>query len=206
MHTVSVNLYTFDELAPKVQQNVVDCEIAINVEDHCWYSPIIKDSTRHLQSLGFEDANILFSGFGSQGDGACFEARINIAAYLRAHTREEHYSLLSQYPDYVEASLKHSGRYAHEFSTHLVPYFNAEAIDPNGTGIAETEAAAEKEYEALEEEILRERITLGRAIYKALEKEYFNLISDESVRDALIANEFTYLSDGRRFAVSSGTS
>ena len=96
MHTVSVNLYAFDELAPEVQRKVVERERFINIDDSSWYEPIIGDWTEELQQRGFENARILFSGFGSQGDGACFEARINMAAYLAAHHLKATYPLLAK--------------------------------------------------------------------------------------------------------------
>src|SRR5438132_14187584 len=98
MHTVSVNLYAFDELAPEVQKKVVERESSINVDDTFWYKPIIEDWTEALEHRGFEQVKILFSGFGSQGDGACFEARINMAAYLAAYHLQAMYPLLATYP------------------------------------------------------------------------------------------------------------
>src|SRR4030095_7275979 len=130
MQTISVNLYAFDELAPEAQRKVIDQERLINVDDSFWYEPIIDDWTQELERRGFEQVKILFSGFGSQGDGACFEARVRIGAYLKAHNLAATYPLLARYPDYVEAYLKHSGWYYHERSTRLVPYFNAEVVDP----------------------------------------------------------------------------
>ena len=201
MHTISINLYTFEELAPAVQKKVVERERYLNVDDSWWYEPIIEDWTEELEHRGFEQVKILFSGFGSQGDGACFEARINIGAYLKSHKLTATYPLLARYPEYVEAYLKHSGRYYHERSTRLVPYFNAEVVDPGGSGISDEETRVEPEYEALEKDIDREAVRLGRDIYKALEEEFFHQSSDEAVQDTLIANAYTYLSDGTRFRV-----
>jgi hypothetical protein len=199
MHTISINLYRFEELAPEVQRTVIERERSINVDDAFWYEPIIKDGTEELEHRGFEQVKILFSGFGSQGDGACFEARLNIAKYLTAHHGETQYPLLAQYPEYVEVSLKHRGMYYHERSTHLEPYFNAEVVDPGGSGISDEETRVEQEYEALEKHLYEESVRLGRHIYKALEDEFFHQISAEAVQDTLVANEDTYLSDGRRF-------
>ena len=203
MQTVSINLYTFEELAPEVQKKVVEREHSINVDDACWYEPIIEDWTERLEQRGFANAKILFSGFGSQGDGACFEADINMAVYLTAHHLKTQYPLLAQYPEYVEASLKHQGMYYHKHPTHLVPYFNAEVVDPNGSGISDEETRVEREYEALEKDLSQEAVSLGRNIYTGLEEEFFHQISAEAVQDTLIANEYTYLSDGRRFSMPS---
>ena len=85
MNTISINLYTFEELVPTVQKKVLERERFINVLDAFWYEPIIDDWALELEKRGFEQVRILFSGFGSQGDGACFEARINTAVYLSTH-------------------------------------------------------------------------------------------------------------------------
>ena len=69
MHTISINLYTFEELAPEVQRTVIERERYFNVDDSWWYKPIIEDWTAQLEQHGFEQVKILFSGFGSQGDG-----------------------------------------------------------------------------------------------------------------------------------------
>ena len=203
MHTISVNLYTFDELSREAQHTVINRERFINVDDSFWYEPVIEDWTEELEHRGFEQVKILFSGFGSQGDGACFEARINIGAYLKAHHLAATYPLLATYPEYVEAYLKHTGWYYHERSTRLVPYFNAEAVDPGGSGISDKETCVEQEYEALEKDIAQEAVRLGREIYQALEYEFDYQTSAEAVQDTLIANEYTYLSDGRRFPLPS---
>jgi hypothetical protein len=201
MHTISINLFTFEELAPEVQQKAVERERSVNVDDAFWYEPIIQDWTKQLEPRGFTNVNILFSGFGAQGDGACFEANITIVVYLKAHHLETQYPLLAQYPEYVAVSLKHRGRYYHERSTHLVPYFNAEVVDPNGSGVSDEETRVEREYEALEKNISQEAVRLSRQIYQALEEEFLHQISAEAVQDTLIANEYTYLSDGRRFTL-----
>jgi len=203
MHTISINLYAFGELAPAVQKKVVERERYLNVDDSWWYEPIIEDWTEELEHRGFEQVKILFSDFGSQGDGACFEARINMAAYLKSHKLTATYPLLARYPEYVEAYLKHTGWYYHERSTHLVPYFNAEVVDPNGSGISDEETRVEKEYEALEKEIYAEAVTLGRKIYTALEEEYVHQTSAEALTETLVANEYTYLADGRSFRIAS---
>ena len=74
-------------------------------------------------------------------------------------------------------------------------------MDPGGSGISDEETRAEQEYETLEKDISQEAVRLGRHIYKALEDEFYAQISDEAVEDTLIANEYTYLSDGTRFRV-----
>jgi len=49
----------------------------------------------------------------------------------------------------------------------------------------------------LEKDLYQEVVRLGRSIFAALEEEFYYQISAEAVQDTLIANEYTYLSDGR---------
>ena len=67
MHTISINLYTFEELAPAAQQKVIERDRFITVDDPFWYEPIIEEWTEELQHRGFEQAKILFSGFRFAG-------------------------------------------------------------------------------------------------------------------------------------------
>jgi hypothetical protein len=80
---------------PEVQKKVVECERSINVADHVWYEPIIEDWIGQLETRGFEQVKIWFTGFGAQGDGTCFEARITTATYLTAHNLAAMYPLLA---------------------------------------------------------------------------------------------------------------
>jgi hypothetical protein len=100
-----------------------------------WYEPIIEDWKVKLEALGFKDAKILFSGLGSQGDGACFEARVvkDWAKIIPKNVRDEmttrvvtlklegeHESAWTWWYPVEEwdfgGRLKHSGHYCHENS------------------------------------------------------------------------------------------
>ena len=56
--------------------------------DH-WFESLIEDSVNELAEHGFEDAEIAFSGFWSQGDGASFTCkRIDVPLFLKKHWPE----------------------------------------------------------------------------------------------------------------------
>jgi len=56
--------------------------------DH-WFESLIEDSVNELAEHGFEDAEIAFSGFWSQGDGASFTCkRIDVSLFLKKHWPE----------------------------------------------------------------------------------------------------------------------
>lgn len=49
-----------------------------------WYEPLIEDAVNELAENGFEDAEIAFTGFWSQGDGASFTCkRIDVPLFLK---------------------------------------------------------------------------------------------------------------------------
>jgi hypothetical protein len=190
MQTISINLYTFGELAPEVQKKVVERERSINVDDSFWYEPIIEDNTEQLEQLGFEQVKIWFTGFGSQGDGACFTATVNIEQFLSAR------GLDGTFPEVINAAkhallwvtIRHTYRYYFATSTDVqIQYDGDQDIDD----------ALERLRRIIEDA----RAKLGNTIYKALEEEFFHEISNEAVQDTLILDEYTYLSDGTRFRV-----
>jgi len=78
MRTMEISVYMFDELSEKAKERVLEKHRDINV-DHEWHESTIAAWKEKLAEKGFEDAKIYFSGFSSQGDGACFDAECNIS-------------------------------------------------------------------------------------------------------------------------------
>jgi len=64
----------FNELSKKGQMKAIEKNRQINV-DHEWFNFVFEDYTSKLKKLGFYDIKLYFTGFYSQGDGACFEAK-----------------------------------------------------------------------------------------------------------------------------------
>lgn len=73
------------DLPPDVQEKVIDEHRDWNVEaGYDWWENVYEDWTRRLEELGFNDVEISFSGFSSQGDGASFTAKsIDVLQYLK---------------------------------------------------------------------------------------------------------------------------
>lgn len=71
--------YTFDELSQEAKDHAIENER--NSMDETmgdwWYEPIIEGETEKLESEGFNNIDIQFSGFHSQGDGASFTGDIS---------------------------------------------------------------------------------------------------------------------------------
>lgn len=70
--------YTFDQLSQEAKEHAIENERNSMDESmgDWWYEPIIEGETEKLESEGFEDIDIQFTGFHSQGDGASFTGKV----------------------------------------------------------------------------------------------------------------------------------
>jgi hypothetical protein len=179
--------------------------------DHDWHDAVYDDFeqicailgialvTRSVRLMGGGSRQkpcIWFSGFWSQGDGACFEGRyiyargasVSIRAYapkdtelhriagaLQAAQKRSFYQLT--------ASIRHRGRYVHEQSMDI-----------------SVERSTGQEIAGDTEEAIADAVRdLARWLYRQLEREYDDLTSDASVDEAIEINAYTFTEQGRRF-------
>jgi hypothetical protein len=141
---------------------------------------------------------IWFSGFASQGDGASFEGALGFAtgarAAIRAHAPQD--SELHRIADALQAiqrrnfyqlraDINQRGRYCHEYSMSIAVERDSPTDQPM---TADAEDAVV--------ELLRD---LARWLYRQLEREYDYQTSDTVTDEAILANEYTFTDDGRRF-------
>lgn len=181
--------------------------------DHDWYEFVYEDFQCIAEILGLrlktmpvrlygdgtrQKPCIWFSGFWSQGDGACFEGRYShakgaprkirdhapkdgdlhrIADALQAIQRRNFYQL--------RADITHLDRYYHE-------YCMAISVERDSPTCQDRTADAED----VVAEVLRD---LARWLYRQLEREYEYFTSDEVVDEAIIANTYTFTDAGHRF-------
>lgn len=141
---------------------------------------------------------IYFSGFWSQGDGACFEGHYAYARRAPAKIRDyaPQDAVLHQIANALQAAqrsnfyqlraeVRHRGRYYHE-------YCMAIAVDRDSATNQEVTGGAEDTViEALRD--------LARWLYRQLEAEHEHLSSDESVDAVMCANAYTFTDAGQRF-------
>jgi hypothetical protein len=161
----------------------------------------VRSTTRSVPLFGGgtrQKPSIWFSGFASQGDGACFEGAYRFATgarkAIRVHAPED--SELHRIADGLQAiqrrnfyqlraDVRQRGRGCHEYSMSIA----VERDSPtNQTTTADAEDAVA--------ELLRD---LARWLYRQLEREYEYQTSDEMTDEAILANEYTFTGDGRRF-------
>ena len=141
---------------------------------------------------------IYFSGFWSQGDGACFEARYayekNAPRKIRAHAPQ--HTELHAIADAVQAAQRrnfyqlradvtHRGRYNHEYCTAI-------SVERDSPTSQDMTADAE-------DAVMKALRNLARWLYRQLEREYDYQTLDVVVDEAIIANDYTFTETGSRF-------
>jgi len=73
MKEVTVKVYELNELEDEVKNMVLEKAMQ-NVVIGDWYTPILQNFRVDMEEYGIIGADGYFTGFGSQGDGACFIA------------------------------------------------------------------------------------------------------------------------------------
>jgi hypothetical protein len=204
MKTIEVNLYSFSELSAEAQQNAIEkTQNSESYLDYNWYESVIEHHKELIQAAGFDVDKIYFSGFWSQGDGAMFE-----------YNSFEGEILLDQYIDqlnlspmrknwiknniYVSGKGTQSGHYYHERScSHSI---NWEVDNGDLHYSRPFYQWLESIGEDFEDFVTKIYIDLAQKLYKALETEYNDLKSDETVKDYLMQDEFQeYTEDGEKY-------
>lgn len=209
---IETTVYRLDELSDAAKQKA-RAWYREGSFDYDWFESVYDDFERICAIIGVrldtqsvrlygggtrQKPAIWFSGFWSQGDGACFEGRYShakgaphrirehapkddelhrIADALQAIQRRNFYQL--------RAAVTHRGRYCHEYSM---------------TVSVERDSPSEQLKSANAEEAVTEALRgLARWLYRQLEREYEYLTSDEAVDEAITANDYTFTETGVRF-------
>jgi hypothetical protein len=190
--TTETKVYKFDELTEEQQEKVLD-NWRQDWPDYEWWDCVEDDFKTICSLIGITVDKIYFSGFSSQGDGACFEGSYSykkgsikavkeyapldetlhsIAAVFSAIQKTAHYSL--------NFSVKQSGHYNHSGCTA----FNVDRSDDQSV------------TDEQEDGIIEAARDLMHWLYKTLEKEYDYLNSDESIKETIAANNYEFTANG----------
>jgi hypothetical protein len=137
-----------------------------------------------------------FSGFYSQGDGACFIGRIDMAQFLKVHQLEQKYMAATFFAGQGElwATLDQgSSRYYHEqtVSASLVAdSYNNYEEDSTRYQVYETmQKVLDDEWKDLEDDVNNICRGYMQDLYRKLRDEHEYLTSDEAVWETIEANE-----------------
>ena len=209
MRTQTTTVYKFDELSDEAKQTAIDNNRSWNVQDFEWwdfsyeafaeaadlFGLDIRQTRKSLVGGGHRyNPTIFFSGFSSQGDGACFDGYYSYKKGAPESTKQafpadsellrivQGLQALQQRNFYqLTASVKHRGRYNHSGCMDIT-------VDR-----ADGKAFNDDDEESLKQ-LLRD---FADWIYSQLEKEYDYLTSDEAVAESFRANEIEFTEDGQ---------
>ena len=224
MRIKQTKVYQYDELSDKAKEKARDWYRKGNCDDTYWSECVIEDAATIAEFLGLDinqtayktmggetkyKPTVYFSGFWSQGDGACVEGtwrasdvKVDELKEYAPQDKELHRivdglaEIAKEYPDgYFK--VRHRGHYSHSGCTA----FDVELP---------TEQENELEYDSPEYKLLQVKlgedeetlIELARDfmnwIYRQLEKEWDYQNSDEQVEESIRCNAYEFLETGER--------
>lgn len=188
-------VYQFYELSDETKEEVLNRYRDINV-DSDWYECIFDAQTERLSKFGFSDVQIFFTGFYSQGDGACFDAEIDLSTFIKyKYTGKQQKNMLNVLEvcdlSAIIDKTPFSNHYSHE---------NARKIRLDiGYYPADKHARIKDSIFKLQEDLESVRHDESQTIYASLWKSYEYLTSDDCIADAFDANECHFTENGKMY-------
>ena len=209
---IETTVYGIDELPDEAKEKARAWYRQEGLYDE-WYDFVYEDFGRICEILGVtlatttvrlygggtrDKPQVFFSMFHGQGDGASFFGTYchakGACKAIRAHApkddelhriADELQAVQRRNFHQLHATVRHRGRYFHESCMAI----DVERDSP--TWQPPTDGAEDTVIEALRD--------LARWLYRRLREEYEHQTSDETVDEALIANDWTFTAQGKRF-------
>jgi hypothetical protein len=195
----------FEALTKRQQDEILDKHRHYNTEHLDWWDAVYDDFKADMQATGIDVDKMYFSGFYSQGDGACFEGRVDDWPKFLESVGYTCPALITLAEQAWSFRVEHRGHYYHEnctsFTSDMVSpddYTDdvlGDFVDENSPYKTDIQNAAfvailkGYNYDKLHDEFEQEFKSHMRDLYNRLEVEYDALTSDESVLEALHAND-----------------
>jgi hypothetical protein len=217
---ITTTVYTYDELSEDAQAKARDWFREGATADDFWSEHVTDDFKGVLKAAGFaldswhgRDA-LYWSGFGSQGDGACFSATwraddVDVAALLKDRP-----------VSYTDADGKVQTCPSNAALVPLLERAELLAAEcPRGSGTSAAllghcdDACADRDSDlganehdwtdSDADETLRDALEdlaqdFASYFYRSLEREYEYQTSDETVAENIVANEYEFTEEGER--------
>jgi hypothetical protein len=216
MRTIEVNLFQFDELDDKAKTKARKWYRDASASDNSFSQFVIEDAedvasclgitlkARSYKTLGGHTRSepcIYWSGFWSQGNGACFEGSYEAPDgkaldLVKAHAPKDEKlhiiaaildALQEQYRNDLTATIVQHGSYYHSDTMYLD---QVDADDADGNPVDVT--AEDQDH------LLHAIRAFANWIYRQLEQEYDYQNSDECVDETIRINEYEFYADGGR--------
>ena len=211
MRVIETKVLKYDELSDHAKETAREWYSSCVFEDSCNWEFVYEDAAQVAEILGIEiepryvplmngksrkTPTIYFSGFGSQGDGACFEGTYRYAKGAPKKIREYApqdkelhriadalQEVQKQHFYHLTASMKHSGHYYHSGCMSVGVEHNEDPYRDIGDA---------------EDDVRQLMRDFADWIYARLEEEYYYQTSDEVVEEVIRANEYEFYENGER--------
>lgn len=187
-----------DDVSDEVKQQLIEKHQDINV-DHEWWDYVYDTFTEDMREKGIEVVRMYFSGFYSQGDGACFEGLVPVSKFglfMDAHGLSDKFPAARYFSDNADLRFdvyKMASMYCHESTvTGSIYDITGNPYDegsPRWEVYDTMQTLFETEYELLEVECLEIVRGYMQDLYSRLRKEYEYLSSPEAVWETIVAND-----------------
>lgn len=193
----------FDNLPQGLKDKILDEYRYWDTEHVDWWDSVYDNFKEEMREKGIHVERMYFSGFCSQGDGACFEGDVyDWGSFLKSLGYNDT-ALINHADRSFAFSCNHSGYYYHEncvkFSTDLPLPESADDQDfarnyanfeddslHEAVWLAQLNKYSESALENQFSEAFKDHM---RELYTQLEDEYEYLTSDEQILEALEAND-----------------
>lgn len=198
MKTICTTVYTLDELNDAAKQKAHENWVRMNNEndDFRYYADGVIDDAKEIGKLmGIQIERVYYSGFCSQGDGACFVGHysyvprsLNAVIGYASNDKELH-RIAS---DLQAIQKKHFYGLSANVSKHWHQYQHENTVTVDVTrrnGDEASDEASEAVTECLK--------SFMKWIYKQLQAESDYQDSFESFKDACEANDYTFTEQGK---------
>lgn len=195
--------HRWHSLPESVKARILDDNRDWNVEPHEWWDYVYDDFKADMANIGIRVDAMYFSGFWSQGDGACFEGRVKDWGLFLKSLGYSDDLLIEHFKEVGDLVVEHGGHYYHANCTSFSYKFDLptdeymgeeEFLRLYGYGeelrdavlIAQLSQYDSNKLEAEFTEAFKDHM---RDLYRRLEEEYEYLTSDEAVLESLYVND-----------------
>ena len=206
MRVIETNVYTFNELDQESKEKAIN-DHRNNYND-CDFDDYFDDETLEfkcfLKNIGFNNVETFYSGFHSQGDGACFDfTNLNLDEVV---TKQEGNTYSVVHDKFIEENIKLLKdilkiKESIEFSTYITRYnYNHEksrGIDYKFYNEHKTCKTIEKLISNFLDVLGDLYIDLSQKYYKQLSNHAAYVDSDEYIIETLINNDYEFTINGK---------
>lgn len=194
--TTHTKVFPFEELSSKAKERVRQWWSDM-LDTESWSEPVIEDAKQIAALMGWEIINVNFSGFWSQGDGACFVGNMRYAKGC-AKAVKEHAALDEELHRIAKAWQDLQAKHFYNLEAQVYKTCNRYSHE-NTVGLSVENVNLHRIADHVEESVEKIGKDFMRWIYKALESAHDYEVSLENVAEICKANEYLFRENGTRF-------